>query len=425
MQIDFQRNILKYLLSDREGKQYIPLIEPNFFELNEDKVIFGLVKDYVKEYHQQPSEVNLNHFFELQAVGQPDELIEQVRYAISDIYAIDIKDFALPRAEIIQHIKNKKVKEFLSENILEKDNPKFVEKTLKFFDKVNKIGVQGTEQSEGIWLLKSGKVFKRQSYESHPCCFPSVNASTAKKGFATPELIGWAADPKLGKTVTLINLAVGFLKDGLKVYYADFENGKEDIAMRIQQCIAEATYEEIQNGDIDEILMEQMGRIKKYGGEIVVQKFMGRFSTLNDVEADLERLKDEGFVPNVIMWDYLDLVTSADKSIKDDTKISQDVAHHAIRIHEKYNCHGHTPTQVVRGAIGKTNVGMGDLGRDIGKAHNYHACFHLAQTPEEALEDTGRIRVVFQRMGDKFGEFPVRINGKRNLIVEYDPLKDF
>lgn len=203
------------------------------------------------------------------------------------------------------------------------------------------------------------------------------------------------------KTGTLINLAKGYVTDGLKVFYADFENGAENILMRFEQCLTGATYEEMQEGIYDDILLQQMAKITKLGGEFIIQSYQANIHTLDDVEADILALKEMGVDIQLVCYDYLDLAKCADKTITQDTHKIQHIYHHAISLNKKHNMFSITPSQVNRSAVNKENIDMTDFARDFGKAMNVHAAFAIMRTDDESDKGIARIGTVVQRMGKR------------------------
>lgn len=428
MDIDYQKNVINYLLTEKEAKKFIDLVPPSFFTLSEDKFICDTLKKYWGDHRQQPSESNFFRYIEKEApTDVTPEVLASIKAEIREVYRIDIGDFNIARKDLVEAIRKEELKLLLKSQMGDLDNPKVINKLMSGMNKIQKIG-DHEAQEEGLWLFKDATVGKKKRVKVHPCYLKGMNALTAKGGFATPELIILMGAPKSFKTGWLINLIVGYLADGLNVYYADFENGELDILIRIQQCIADCNYDELNDSVIEPHILDSLRRMSHMGGELRIQSFIPYQSTLDDVEADIERLDDEfNFRPQLVAYDYLDLARCADSSIREDRKKLQNIYHHAIRINKKRKTFGMSPSQVNKGAVDKEVIDIKDFAEDFGKAANAHAAFAMCRTPEEVKAKVGRIVSVMQRQGQRHSDtnfVTVKIDEARSSIIEYNSFED-
>ena len=138
---------------------------------------------------------------------------------------------------------------------------------------------------------------------------------------------------------------------------------------------------------------------KVMGGDLQIGFFPAGKAKLDDVDLELEYYRDEfNWVPDVIVYDYLDLFQGPDPR-KDKRIQIQDNYHAAIALNVKWGMWAMTVSTVNRGAVDKAVINMKDFGEDFAKAYNCHAAFAICRTPEEMEFGTARIIPVVQREG--------------------------
>ena len=125
-----------------------------------------------------------------------------------------------------------------------------------------------------------------------------------------------------------------------------------------------------------------------------------KVKSIADVEAELEYLRDEyNWIPNMICYDYLDLMKPINPKVTDKRLAIQEVYFDAIRLNKKWGTFAITMSQVTRDAVNKKTLSMKDFAEDFGKAANAHAAFALCQDEEEEKLNITRIVPVMQREG--------------------------
>ncbi len=428
MTVEFQRDLISQLLTNKEFKTFIPDVSPDIFDLAEHKFISSALREYYKKYKVLPTLTNLLQFISNESNDTAD--LTDIQPEIEGLYHNKVADFQLIKDTVIMRVKEKKLKDLLKTNLTQPITDSRISTMLHDLNRIDKLGSSIQERPTPLRVTHDQLLPDRFKQQVHPTFLQGLNNLTTKGGFAPPELITFLAAPKSFKTGTLLNFALGYVKDGLKVFYADFENGADNIMMRFHQCMVGATYDEMIDGIYDDILQQQMSKLTRVGGEFIIQSYNANIHTLDDVEADILALKEQGVDIQLVCYDYLDLAKCADPTIKEDTHKVQHIYHHAISLNKKYNMFAITPSQVNRSAVNKENIDMTDFARDFGKAMNVHAAFAIMRTDEESDKGIARIGVVVQRMGNrpsknKHNQIHVRIDENTmqvNEIIDPDEL---
>lgn len=436
MDIEFQINLFRYFLQIRDSRKFIHDLDNHLFDLDEHKFMFSAVQMYVKKYKYQPDKVNLRQFIKEILKKNPvqddmkkiiDELVEEIYEPLETDTVIYKKTIT----EFIQRKQTKKLFDQFGDEISYGDSEFFKKMKNRMLD-ISKIGSDEelSEGEPGQFLIKNFNGFvKRDKNHATPTFLRMLNKLTADRGFFSPQLIVFMGGPKSFKTGLSLNFARDFMASGLKVFYADFENGVDSIRNRLYQSMIQVTKLELRSGEYDEELKHMVAQYAKAGGDIRIERFYANVSTLDDVENKLDELEEnDGWIPDVIVYDYIDLAEAADRSITETRKKIQYNYHHAIRINSKRGCFSINISQVKQTAVDKEVITIKDFSEDFGKAMNCHAAFAICRTEEEIENGTGRIVVVAQREGEKPSPnryCPIRIHEDIQHVKEIEEYEEY
>lgn len=156
--------------------------------------------------------------------------------------------------------------------------------------------------------------------------------------------------------------------------------------------------------DIERSLdMEAVRRAKgqflaQFGGaRIRFRSYPAYSASLADVESDLDALEFmEGFIPDVIVVDYADILIPPDKRLIERSALDS-IWKGLKGMAEKRNCLVITASQSNRGAIKKDNVDQTDVAEDIRKMAHVDAMFGLNQNRSEREGMVMRVNVLAHR----------------------------
>lgn len=429
MTLEFQIEIFKFILQVRDGHKYIPYLNNAIFDSPIHQLIFDLVKKYYDKYTKAPTKPNLIEWFD-SAYNKTENKQEKIHSSILD----NIKQLYKPFNNDIEYIKDKIV-EFaqyqLTKNLFKDysgrigEGNEILEVIQKEMNKIVKLGYEldSGDTHRGGSVLKDYKGIYKEEFDGVPCFLKGINSLTTARGFHKPQLVIFIGGPKSFKTGFLIKFGVEYMRQGLKVYYADAENGLNFTRRRIYQSMLECTAEELFT---DEKRKELNRMIKNYllvGGDMEIGYYASGVNSVKDIEIELDFLKSEkGFVPDLIIWD------DPDNFMANDTNKRKELRHNIhgvyvdiINLNNKLGIFSLGASQVNRAAIGKATMSMKDFSEDINKARKCHAAFAICRTEEEIDNGTARIIPVLQRDGVRYNgtnQCIVRINEDRMLIEE-------
>lgn len=410
MTIEFQESLLKYLFQNKEAKQYKDYLEPGLFDIPTCQTVYDLWFKYVTRFKQVPTKTYFLEYVD-RAIKKSKGAVspeqhDEILTVVSVVYMPDAHDILFVREVIIEFAKRKRLRNWTLRNAekIKTADSEAIDAMLSDANQIVRLGEdtsQNTKNRGGFLFRDGARLTHEHKQKGAPTFLHSLNRLTSARGFYSPQLIGVMGGPKAFKTGTILAILIEYARCGKKVFIADAENGVDSMQSRIKQGLLGCEYQDIQKYRRE--LKEILRILRLYGGDVVVEFFPARISTLDNVDAALDRLwEEEKWKPDIIFYDYLQLFASSNKKIVENTQRIQDVYHHAIRLNNKWGAFAFTAIPVTRSAVSKLHVTADDLASDFGQAYNCHAGFALCRTPEEVTAGNGRLIPVFQREGTAY-----------------------
>jgi len=422
MSADLTVNLLQYLVSQKDGKFYIDIIDPEIFSNKYEIIVFKVLRDFYRKYNSLPSYDIAKEYFSTTVrnartlqKGDDYNILNLVDHIYIPLNEQDIKYIqSRIRDIIVKRTTQKAVLSYSKGEIGEKELNKKISATL---------GIKETNEEIGDnFLIADFDKFKISTIKGYPTFLESLNELTAAGGFYSPQLIVFMSSPKHFKTGMMIKLAVEYARDGLNIYYADNENGIYSIRNRILMAITEEDLNYVTDPDNEPEIKECLNRFKMYGGgDFYIDSFAPNLTSLQAVSNKIDYLIDiKKFKPDIIIYDILDKFAPTNYEKEKRLRI-QEAYNEAISINKKYGVFSFTPSQVTRNALDKKVLKMNDIAEDYGKIANAHAVFAICGTPEEVEQGVRRIIPVAQREGKKYSPeniAVIKIDETRMIVEE-------
>jgi KaiC/GvpD/RAD55 family RecA-like ATPase len=219
-------------------------------------------------------------------------------------------------------------------------------------------------------------------------------------GLARKEIILFSANSGGGKSITLANLALNFLAQPkypgcpqkMDVLYISLELSEELIAQRFDTMytgISSVVWQE-RHEEIGEIVSE----IGPHMGRLTIKR-MPSGTNANAIRAYLKEFElKNGYVPDLLVIDYLDLMganekVSADNVFEKDKRASEQLSD----ILFDYNMFGATASQQNRSAIDAQELNHSHIAGGISKVNAADWYVSIVMTP--AMKSAGEMAFVF------------------------------
>lgn len=426
--IEFQLEVLRFLIQGKESLLYIPKIKPGYFTLIEHSIVVEALIKFVKKYQRIPSEVLM---------------IEQVKTLLEGKNYVDLvtKDDIPNIHKLISELYNKPLKDvdIILENIhkfIAYIELKALNESMDFSDynsyetyqlKLTKILQNSKPQKKDEPLLMvSGTAMRQLMRKVDPDVVPTpfwqLNKLGNGDGYPKNSLFVLIDRPKRRKTFALINIARGYLAMKKNVLYIDTENGKNQLMDRMIQSTLNKTKREMLTGDYDKMEQRHMRKYKRLGVEFIVERVPATIADCNTIKNLVGKLESEkGIKVHVIIIDYAAKLASIARD-KDDVERINNVYIDIDNMGDELGLDAIWTAQHVTREGAKhqeTKYEDNDIASAISIIRNAKCVMGLNSTPDEEEHNIMRMEVVVQRDGVPTGRVMFNMDPERQRMKEF------
>ena len=414
--IEFQLEVLRFLIQGKESLLYISKIKPGYFTLIEHSILVEALIKFVKKYQRIPSEVLMIEQVKTLLEGKDytdlvtKEDIPNIHKLIYELYNKPLKDVDIVLENIHKFIAYIELKA-LNESMDFSDYNSYE----TYQSKLTKILQNSKPQKKDEPLLMvSGTAMRQLMRKVDPDVVPTpfwqLNKLGNGDGYPKNSLFVLIDRPKRRKTFALINIARGYLAMRKNVLYIDTENGKNQLMDRMIQSTLNKTKREMLTGDYDKMEQRHMRKYKRLGVEFIVERVPATIADCNTIKNLVRKLESEkGIKVHVIMIDYAAKLASISRD-KDDVE----------RINNVY-------IDIDKNKAAMQALDLDDmasnLDSDIASAisiiRNAKCVMGLNSTPDEEEHNIMRMEVVVQRDGVPTGRVMFNMDPERQRMKEF------
>lgn len=362
--------IFSSLMTNEEyARKVLPHVKEDYFSSTADKTLFKLYSDYFQNYNAIPSKQAL--LVEVEGLRANASTYKEVKTLVSQQEEFKEKvEFLVKKTETF--CKERALYNAIKESVLIADDktsaksvdaiPSILQEALSvcFDTSVGHSYVDDAADRYEYYHKKEAKI---------PTGVQMLDYVT-KGGFSRKTLNMFLAPPHGGKSLFMVNCAIGALNAAMNVLYITMEMAEEEIARRF-----DVNFLNIEMDELDIIPKSTFeGKFnnlrKKAMGKLVIKQFptggahVGHFKTL------IEELRTkQNFVPDLIVIDYLNICQSqkyknnaSANSYTTVMSIGQELRGLAIEL----NCAILSATQTTRGGAASSDVDMTSVSESFG-----------------------------------------------------------
>lgn len=424
---DFQLEILRYIIQDKEGGLILKRIKPSYLVLIEHSIIAEGINKYYRKHSKVPSRNILKEVVKELLEGKEyvdlvtKEDIPNINKVIDNLYNITLKDPDFIRDKIYQFSTYVEMK-----NLNDSFDLTNFEQYEEYSHKIDKILQKSKPKQEDEPLYFIRDVAERQFLrQAEPEVIPSpswqLNELTNAGGFPPASVLVLLDKPKARKTFMLVNLARGYLKMRKSVLYIDTENGKNQIMDRFVQSSLNKTKKEIYTGEFDKMESRHLRKLSRFGVELVIDRVPAMVTDCNYIKDKIQKLRAQGIDIKVVVIDYLAKMASI-AGDKDDFERIGNAYIDAQNLAEemKLDCIW-TANHITRDGQKhrKTRYEENDIAKCVDIVRNSVGIFGLNATEQEDADNIQRLELVVQRDGKPSGRALFHIDVETQRAVEF------
>lgn len=392
-----EQTILKNLIKDKNyTRKVLPFLREEYFGNMEDRLLFKEVADFLLKYGEQPTfdalDIEINNIR-----GTTDDTVKSMRETLKTLnddtektnedWLIDnTEKFCQEKAiynAITSSLEIMNGKGKLSKGAI----PSLLSDALSISFDPN-VGHDYIDQSQERYE------YYHRVEERIPFDLDYFNKIT-KNGIPKKTLNIVMAGVGVGKSLTLCHFASGYINQGKNVLYISMELAEEEVAKRIDANVLNVSMDDLMVLPKD-IYNKKIENLKqKTNGKLIVKEYPTASASTVHFRSLLNELNlKKGFVPDVIMIDYLNICASArikpGNGVNSYTYIKA-IAEELRGLAVEHNVPIWSATQLTRGGYSSSDPDLTDTSESFGLPAT--ADFFVALIVTEQLEQLNQIMV--------------------------------
>ena len=399
-----ERDLLIGLItSDKFCREVAPILNPRQLEIDYSRILAGWIKDYVNNFNVAPKKDILKlyraHVEEVTDESLQDNILTFIEKIAKDFESQKTfnDDYAIQQA--IQYLKSRSLKNF-SEDIDSFITTGDIDKAEALITKYRKVE---KNSGEGVSILDDSEIVLNAFTEEQDKLFVFDGAFGRLVGdIHREDFVAFLAPMKAGKTFQLIDCGIEALKNGLNVVFFSLEMSRTNMIKRIWKALSGQVTEDTEltipyfAEDGSKWVIENKTTLKKASSILEIEKKQkslkrmfrgGSFKvfaepayslTVESLETKLDDLAHDGFMPDVIIIDYADIMMPSDRN--SELRNQLDGIWKRLRaMAQKRKAVVFTASQTNRGAISR-EVEAEDIAEDIRKLAHVTSMVSISKT---------------------------------------------
>lgn len=371
--------------------------KPSFFENENIRNVYSVIHSYFCTHKKVPNPTELNVHITDNDIRKS---LKEVIISFKDIDKTYDKDVLLNITE--KFLKEKTVFQTVQKTSVEIQSGDFdTTKIFKDFEKACNISLvhdHGIDYLENIDkhcedLLKTFETIST----GWAWLDDKLGGGFMKNGKALYLFFG---QTNVGKSIFLGNIATNVLEQNKTVVLISMEMSEEVYAKRISACISDIPMSD---------LKEEIPTLKKYlndyknsheNSKLVIKEFPPKSVTPTHIKTYIHRLIRKGINPELIVIDYLSLISSSTKGLNS-YESQKEVAEQIRSLSYEFGCSVVTAVQTNRSGYGDNQPELESTSESMGIAHTVDAQISIWTSDEDKDLHIIHMGIVKNRFGPR------------------------
>ena len=396
----YQSKVVASLISDVKFlEQVSEITKAAFFESEANKWIINEVIDYFGEYRAVPTmEVFKIKVGTVEDKGLKQTIVEQLKSVYQQMEA---NDLPYVKNEYLTFAKNQKVKEALLKSVELLKLGQY-DRIIDTMTAASKVGVESDLGLDYIENFES--IMEDVKRDSVPTGWDVID-ELMDGGLGPGELGVVMAPSGIGKSWFLSKIACSALQRGIDVLHYTLELSESYVGQRYTTILTNIQTSE-HKGRKDEVIR----KIKAVPGRVRIKYYPPQFASSKTLSAHIEKMRQIGFNPQLIIIDYADLLKSSNGN-RDGLYAELGGIYEELRgLSGITKIPIWTATQTNRAAIDHEVIGADSVGDSYKKVQTADFIMSVSRKTKDKLSNTGRIHIVKNRFGPDGMTFPAKID---------------
>ena len=417
--VEFEKAFYLYAL---ENKKYFKTIKPHFFQNNELGLMFQVSKSFYDRFNEPPSKQQLklltkqDKFKDRLSESLIDLVFDQNLKSYDDEWLketteawILYQNLDKTVVDVIEYIETTKVSPQNIKEVVTKLKNLFVERNSIVFD--DSLGLNFFDP-DSHKIASENKVTSNHNWLDH----------RFGGGYSPGNLIVYAGEQNIGKSIWLANDAVNYIKEGFDVAFISAEMADGDVVHRIGANMLNVPLSKYEKFSKDQSQVQKKLSSLSGGiippGNLYVKEYPTSQATVADIEAYLKTLEDsQGIKLKVIIIDYINILQNQRNPNSENTymKIKQ-IAEDLRAMAKRNQWVIISATQINRSGYDASEINMGNIAESAGLGHTADYMYGIIQDSSMHIANEYWLKILKVRKG--FGK-----NTKCKYSINYNYMR--
>jgi replicative DNA helicase len=204
----------------------------------------------------------------------------------------------------------------------------------------------------------------------------------------------------VGKSIFLGNIATNILSQNKTVVLISMEMPEQVYAKRISAQLSQIPMDDL-SSEI-QLLKTKLNsyKLRNKEAKLIIKEFPPKTVSTLHIKTYIEKLKNSGINPDIIILDYLNLIAPADKGQSSYDSVKQ-ITEAVRAMSYQFECPIITATQANRSAYNEANPGLETTSESMGLSHTADAQFSIWTEKEEMDLNLIHLGITKNRFGPR------------------------
>jgi replicative DNA helicase len=408
----FQEKIIQALLVDKQfAEQMLEVMNVEYFELKHLQYLAGKYFTYSKKYKDFPTlnllvtiiKDDLKNGSDVILRDQIIELLQRIKTNpdSGDLPFVKEKSLDFCRKQALKSALEKAV------DLVSTEKYESIVEVIR-----NAVSV-GTTPSVGHDFMNDFESrFVRLKREVVPTGMEHLDKKEILQGGLGRGEIGVVVgNTGTGKSHFLVNLGCNAMREGKNVLHYTFELSETAVAVRYDSNLCDMNSNEVL--DSKESILKKYSEMKL--GRLFIKEYPTSTCTVHMIRNHVEKLSLKGFIPDVILIDYADIMRSSRQfdSLRHELKL---IYEELRGLATELQIPIWTASQANRDSSNSEIVGLESMSEAYGKAMVADVILTISRRSHEKASGQGRLFVAKNRAGRDGLVYPVLIDTSRSVF---------
>jgi replicative DNA helicase len=401
----FQEKLVKTILFDRNfANQMEEVLSTNYLELRYLQVFVDLMFQH-KQSYPHPTYQAMVSVVRTQTEDYSDSVIKQVIDFMARIKSNTIgdEDEEYVKEKSLDFCKKQKLKEAIlqSVDLLQSQSFDQIQKVINEAMNLGADNDHGHDYHKDV--LDRFELKMRNPVSTH---WDEIDSIT-KGGLGKRELGVVVAPTGAGKSMALAHLGAMAVVKGKTVVHYTLELADTVVGQRYDSCITGIDLKNLMSMK-DSIVMA----VEHIPGQLIIKEYPTKSASTRTISTHLEKLKQKGINPDMIIVDYADLLKPTASGFK-----TQELRHSLGNTYEELRGIGQvwdipvwTASQTNRSGLNAEVITMEAISEAFSKCFVADFICSISRTVEDKTENRGRMFVAKNRNGIDGIVYPMEID---------------